>query len=164
MSWTRILSALDILASSGMAVIGGAAVDAGGGVERSTGAGVEVGVAVGVDVGAEVGAGVEVGVAVGVDVGAGVEAGVEIGVVAVGVDVGAGVGAGVPTGLTDRPQLSVRNPNLGLLYLSGRQQLRIPWSHRGGRLGQRLRDGAKLFARFSARAPAAYQQRLARNQ
>ena len=145
MSWTRILSALDILASSGMAVIGGAAVDAGGGVERSTGAGVEVGVAVGVDVGAEVGAGVEVGVAVGVDV-------------------GAGVGAGVPTGLTDRPQLSVRNPNLGLLYLSGRQQLRIPWSHRGGRLGQRLRDGAKLFARFSARAPAAYQQRLARNQ
>jgi len=37
MSWTRSLSALDILASSGMAVIGEAdgeaAVDAGGGVE-----------------------------------------------------------------------------------------------------------------------------------
>jgi len=83
MSWTRSLSALDILASSGMAVIGEAdgeaAVDAGGGVE------------VGVKVGTGVGAGVDVGAAVGVKVGAGV-----------------GVGGG--TGLTDRPQLSVRNP------------------------------------------------------
>src|SRR5271165_4416647 len=87
MSWTRSLSALDILASSGMAVIGEAdgeaAVDAGGGVG--------VGVAVGVKVGTGVGTGVDVGVAVGVKV-------------------GAGVGVGVGTGLTDRPQLSVRNP------------------------------------------------------
>jgi hypothetical protein len=69
MSWTRSLSALDILASSGMAVIGEAdgeaAVDAGGGVE----------------------------------VGA-----------AIGVKVSAGVGVGGGTGLTDRPQLSVKNP------------------------------------------------------
>ena len=85
MSCTRSLSASDILASSGMAVIGGAdgevAVDAGGGV----------GVAVG-----------GVGVGVGVNVG-----------VAVGVKVGAGVAVGVDVGLTDRPQLSVRNPTRG---------------------------------------------------
>jgi len=102
MSCTRSLSASDILASSGMAVIGGAdgevAVDAGGGVGA--------GVAVGVKVGAGVGVGVGVGVAVGVKVGAGV--GVGVGVEA-GVKVGAGVGVGVGSGLTDRPQLSVRN-------------------------------------------------------
>src|SRR4029077_18203643 len=101
MSWTRSLSALDILASSGMAVIGEAdgeaAVDAGGGVE------------VGVTVGIGVGAGVNVGVAVGVKVGTGVGAGVDVGT-AVGVKVSAGVGVGGGTGLTDRPQLSVRNP------------------------------------------------------
>jgi hypothetical protein len=74
---------LDILASSGMAVIGEAdgeaAVDAGGGVE--------------------------VGVKVGIGVGAGVEVGA-----AIGVKVSAGVGVGRGTLLTDRPQLSVRNP------------------------------------------------------
>ena len=97
MSWTRSLSALDILASSGMAVIGEAdgeaAVDAGGGVQ------------VGVKVGIGVGAGVKVVVKVGTGVGAGVDVGA-----AVGVKVGAGVGVGGGTGLTDRPQLSVRNP------------------------------------------------------
>jgi UDP-3-O-[3-hydroxymyristoyl] glucosamine N-acyltransferase len=99
MSWTRSLSALDILASSGMA-----AVDAGGGVG--------VGVAVGVKVGVGVGVGVDVGVAVGVKVGAGVAVGVDVGV-AVGVKVGAGVAVGVDVGLTDRPQLRVRKPIRG---------------------------------------------------
>src|SRR5271165_2192559 len=103
MSWTRSLSAFDILASSGMAVIRGfdgeVAVDAGGGVD--------VGVAVGVKAGTGVEAGVDVGVAVGVKVGAGVDVGVGV---AVGVKVGAGAGVGVGTGLPDRPQLSVRNP------------------------------------------------------
>ena len=85
-----------------MAVIGEAdgeaAVDAGGGVE------------VGVKVRIGVGAGVNVGVAVGVKVGTGVGAGVDVGA-AVGVKVSAGVGGvGGGTGLTERPQLSVRNP------------------------------------------------------
>ena len=61
----------------------------------------------GVGVGAGVGVGV--GVAVGVKVGTGVGADVDVGA-AVGVKVGAGVGVGGGTGLTDRPQLSVRNP------------------------------------------------------
>jgi hypothetical protein len=57
----------------------------------------------------DAGGGVEVGVAVGVKVGTGVGAGVDVGA-AVGVKVGAGVGVGGGSGLTDRPQLSVRNP------------------------------------------------------
>ena len=53
----------------------------------------------------DAGGGVEVGVKVGTGVGAGVNVGA-----AVGVKVGAGVGVGGGTGLTDRLQLSVRNP------------------------------------------------------
>lgn len=53
--------------------------------------------------------GVGVGVGVGVEVGSGVSVGVGVGV-AVGVEVGSGVGVGVGVGLTDRLQLSVREP------------------------------------------------------
>jgi len=60
------------------------------------------------EVAVDAGGGVGAGVAVGVKVGAGVGVGVGVGV-AVGVKVGAGVGVGVGSGLTDRPQLSVRN-------------------------------------------------------
>jgi len=108
-SWTRRRSAPDILASSGMVVIGWADGDTGGGVGRPAGVDVGVEVVAGVKVGSGVGAGVGVGVVVGVKVGSGVRVGVGVGVV-VGVKVGSGVGAGVGTGLTDRPQLSVRKP------------------------------------------------------
>jgi len=92
-----------MLASSGMAVICGAAGEAGEGVARLAGGVVEVGVMVGFKVGSGVGAGVGVGVVVGAKVGSGIGVGV-------GVKVGAGVGVGVGTGLTDGLQLSVRKP------------------------------------------------------
>ena len=125
MSCTRRRSASDILASSGIVVIGWAEVDAGGGDARPAGTEVgvgavvivEVGSGVGESVGVEVAVGVEVGSGVGenvgVEVAVGVEAGSGVGVgvgveVAVGVEVGPGVGVGV--GTTDRPQPSIREP------------------------------------------------------
>ena len=105
-----------------MTVIGEAAVDAGGDVE------------VGVKVGIGVGAGVNVGVAVGVKVGTGVGAGVDVGT-AVGVKVSAGVGVGGGTGLTDRPQLSVRNP------IRRRENARRPLFPRAAQYAQRLLSG-----------------------
>jgi hypothetical protein len=100
-SWTRSRSALDMLASSGMVVIGEADGDAGGGVRGPAGVAAGVGVVVGVKVGPGVGVGV--GVMAGVRVGSGVG-------LLVGFKVGSGVGAGVGTGLTERPQLSVKRP------------------------------------------------------
>jgi hypothetical protein len=116
-------------------------------------------VAVGVEPVVETEAGSGVGVGVGVSVGVGVGLGVGAGVgVSLGVGVGVAVGVGVGTGLTDWPQLSVREPtrrreNARKQLLRFRFIAKDPFKMRFKLLEPALRTNFSIFEKVTRREP-----------